>query len=895
MTLATEIAKRNHKPTIAVWIDNRRVYGVKGRIVFSVRARVALCTLTLKTRPSWLQFRQRVEVSLGYNGLTRRRFTGFVEDDGRKVWPYSKTITAAGYMRWAERKSPAIVTYSSQTAQTIIADLLSRAGVPYRSIGGDNTTLGTVEDIVLGKRQSYADLIEQIDAPWLCRTFDWLPDGTVRRMQLTELPAAAAKWAYTYPGNVLSLDNPLTVREVRNRVEVKGLDDVEAYRRSDSPYVDAAHDEIHEVNSDLIETNGIADVVALLQMPTVNRLTRKVTLRVAGNPLLDPGDTISLDAPTVGINSENLWLEEISEAFDEGGYFSQLTLTGGAGEAGYPIYPPIATFGLKVTKEAFDAGAGVTVYYTVMCDGSASSSPEGKTITYAWSNDVTADTGTATTYAFKLTAAEFAAGCNVTLTVTDTSSEDDTLVRSVSDTDGEEGTIVRTMYLARETEAEATPDAGENWTTDTAVDATRTPEIAGDGHSYFNDGAALYYTDNCLGSTTLVHTFADTITAIWINEVNADRVAVGCADGKVLTTEDASSLAAATWTEQADYASSIAWVGWSYDNVLWVGVDNQIIANGVVQWELDAGYTVERLTLSFVAHYASGSDGSDAQVKRQDGVVVTWPAGYTPVRATITHHILDDILYAADDSGYFYRKPAGSDPPAFEYVTDIGGGECYHLMRDGTNPLVLWAACANGLYKTYDGGEHWYLMRAGKTLMVGYGSAPWTVVTPITVYSLPTATDPNVKALSLWNGSSNDAAPANWRDASFDDSGWAAAVEASSDHGVLSDASAKPIWPTALPANNAEQCLIRQAFALSAGVVTSATLTIRADDECVGLWINGVFVWYDATSDPSDLDDEMTISLNPSIFRPGETNIIAAQGKNVYTSKAWMAWKLEVS
>ncbi len=887
MSLATAIAERNHRPTVQCWIDNRRVYGVKGRIVFSMRAKVAICTLTLRTRPSWLAFRQRVEVNLGYNGLTRRRFTGFIEDDGRRVWPYAKEISAAGYMRWAERLTPTTLTYSSQGAQSIITDLLTEAGVPYANIGGDDTTLATVEDIVLAKRQSYISLIEQIDEPWLCRTFDWLPDGTVRRLQMTELPAAGAKWAYTYPGNVLSLDNPLTVREVKNRVEVKGLDDVEAYRRADSPYVDPDHDEIHEVSSDLIETDGVADDVALLQMPTVNRLTRRVVIRVAGNPLLDPGDTISLDAATVGINTENLWLEEIDDQFDDYGYFSQLTLVGGAGDSGYPIYPPRASFSMAVTREAFDAGGGVAVYYTILCDGSASSSPEGKAITYDWSNDVTADVGTDAGYSFKLTEAEFAGGCNVTLVVTDTSAEDDTLVRSVTEVSDEDGTIIRTLYTARETEAEATGDSGENWTTDAAVDAQATPEITGVNHSYYADGAELYYTDNLLATKTLVHTFAATVNWIWLNEIDANRVMVGCEDGKVLTTSDASLLAAATWTEEHDSASAINFVCWSYDNVRWVLTGGQVLANYTVQWVHTSGYTAKRLALSFVAHYSAADDGGgNVEVKRHDGVVLTFAGGVPTAAGGLQHHIRDDILYFADGgSDDFYAKAAGST--VLTKIADIGGGACYHLLRDGTNALVLWAACADGLYKTYDGGYTWYQMRAGKTRMVGYGSAPWAPITPLTVVS-------NTDAVCYLLGTEPD----GWRVVSFDDSRWGAAVVQTVDPGggTIPDGSSKIAHTDhGHPSTDVE--LVRHVFAMSAGVVTSATLQVTIEDGG-DVWINNVHVAYQAPFGIGGVGAMQTIALSPTIFYPGTDNVIAAKHANEGSggpSAFWVAYKLVVS
>jgi hypothetical protein len=887
MGLAEEVAKKAKRLTVQVWIDNRRVYGVTGRIRYGFGSVVALCELNLRERPDWLRFNQTVSVSLGWNGLTRRRFTGFVEDDGRKVWPYSKTITAAGYMRWAERQSPEEVTYTNQTAQAIISDLLSRAGVPFRNVGGDNTTLATIEDIVLAKRQSYWDLIQQIDAPFLCRTFDWLPDGTVRRMTITDLPAAAAKWQYVYPGNVLELDNPLTVRTVKNRVEVVGLDGVEAYRRADSPYVDSQHDAIHPVQSDLIEDETVAAAVALLHMPTVNRLTRQVTIRVAGNPLLDPGDTINLTAEKVGIVNENLYLKEIDDAWDESSYYSLLTLEGGAGEAGYAVYPPIASFTLKATQETFDAGAGMESFITVLCDGSSSSSPVGNPLTFAWSNNTTADTATTETYSFRITAAQLAA-CEVTLTVSD-GTETDTLILPV-EFGAEDGVQTRDLYLAKETDAESTPDGGETWDSQ-GVAATVTPEIAGETHSYFGAGTALKRTDDHLATAPLdVHTFPAAITAIWIHEIDANNLMIGLADGTVWTTSNASAGAGATWAQLYSYGSPVNWVVWGYDGTKWVLVGNQVIANGAVQWQLDEGYTVKRLALSSVAHYAAGDNGSAAQVKRSDGVVIAWPVGYAPVRCGgLCHDILRDILYAADESGNCYTKQAGAD--VFTFTSTIGGGECYHLVRDGTNALILWAACENGLYKSYDSGRNWFLMRAGRTLMVGYGSAPWMQVAATTIVS-----DTDAKVLNLWTGSANATPPANWRDLTFDDSAWATATVVV--EGSLADppSGADPIWSTATPQSATQQTLVRRTFELSAGVVTSATFQVVADAG-YHVWVNGVFI-----GEETDLPESgplATYTLSPTILKPGETNCIAVWGKNGWpgtgTDYAWVGFKLVIA
>ena len=89
------------------------------------------------------------------------------------------------------------------------------------------------------------------------------------------------------------------------------------------------------------------------------------------------------------------------------------------------------------------------------------------------------------TYSFRLTAAEWAAGCTVTLTVTDTEAENDTLAIDLgSSTD----VMTRSLFMAEETQGAATPDSGENWTTDTAVDAICTPEIAAEDHTLLRHG-----------------------------------------------------------------------------------------------------------------------------------------------------------------------------------------------------------------------------------------------------------------------------------------------------------------------------------------------------------------------------------------------------------------------
>jgi hypothetical protein len=909
------IAARKHRPWAFVTINGLRVMGVRCRIRhgFGLPTEgggnvVATCDLELVTRPPWLAFRQRVEVDLGWvagsNMVRRRRFTGYVEDDGAAAWPQRRTIKAVGFLRWAESKTPIAITYATAPGgagtRSMIIALLASAGVTDVDIQGDDTTLGTVEDVSLAARQSYLSLVQQIDHPHLDVTFDWLPSGKVRRATITALPAASPVWSYEYPGEVVEIDNPTTIREVRNRVEVIGLDEATATRRADSPYVRSGYDEIQEVSNDLIESDIEAAEVALLWMPSVNRITRRVRGRVPGNPLLQGGDTIEFTALglSVPIDHEMLWLGEIDEEYSGRGYWMWLTLYGGAGQSGYPVYVPYADFTFKIVVEKFDMGGGAGTYYIVYCDGSASSSPDGSALTYAWSNDQTVATSTAITYTFVLTEAELDAPCVVTLVVTNASAETDTATISLPahDSGDIEG---RLMYLAKETDADATPDSGVTWNTVTD-NAICTPEIAGETHSYFGVGSTLVYTGDFLATATvLIHTFTAGVNCIWINEVNADKVAVGLADGAVWTTNNASALAASIWTKAYQFGLAVNWIIWSWDNVIWACMGMQIIASGVVQWQLDAGYTAKRLALSFFAHYAAGDDGAgNVQVKRNDGFPLTFGGGAPARLGGLTHHILEDILYAADEAGKFYRKAPGSTELTF--IATIGGDECFHLLRDGTEPLILWASCASGLYKTFDGGYNWYLERAGKTLMAGYGSSPWAVTVPVSLLSTigeGTVLGIGVQTLPTTGGGE----PANWKDVTFDDSGWAAPVWSGSNGNPIpyagtDNVDVKTHDQAGNESPNGDVDLHRRTFVLTGSVVTTATLKIRANGY-LDAWINGVFVGQAHIYATGDLFyNQLEVSVPLTVFlTDGATNVLAVRNQNDVGWGHGITYDLEVS
>lgn len=159
--------------------------------------------------------------------------------------------------------------------------------------------------------------------------------------------------------------------------------------------------------------------------------------------------------------------------------------------------------------------------------------------------------------------------------------------------------------------------------------------------------------------------------------------------------------------------------------------------------------------------------------------------------------------------------------------------------------------------------------------------------------------DTTAKALSLWNGSSNNAPPTNWQLASFSDSGWSNAVVASVGSGVgnpqpISGTSA--LWSSTPPLDHTEECLIRRTFTLPSGQLVGATFSTTEDANILALYINGNAV---SVSDPTNSNTPQTISIPTSYLLAGQSNLIAVEVQNFHlgagTDWAWLSFRLSVS
>ncbi len=293
-----------------------------------------------------------------------------------------------------------------------------------------------------------------------------------------------------------------------------------------------------------------------------------------------------------------------------------------------------------------------------------------------------------------------------------------------------------------------------------------------------------------------------------------------------------------------------------------------------------------------VAEYAATSAGLDlASAAATAGDVVLIPAvtidGNHTLAAGVTYHGLGrratvltgqitlsngttlqglSVTRTANDANTLIAVVGPSSGTAYVYDCDISA-------------LQAGAGVGYALYEQ-SGGElrHYYCRLSAQA--GGADSNPIYALTGESTDETIVSTAGVGKVLSLWNGASNDAPPADWETPGFDDSAWSVPVLANVHTGTPV-AGTDPIWKTADPVNPAEANIFRHSFVLPEGTVTAATLTTAADDVIDNRYLNGV-----AISDGS---------INAALFVPGASNLLAFKARTTMAVKAWLSYKLVVT
>lgn len=914
MALPQEIARRAYQtPRVQVQVEGRNVSAVESvEIDLGYDQQTASAVVAARGAGTNLDFRQAVQVWLGYGAYLRIAFTGTVQDINRTSHPARYELRCVGALGPTLLQGPDDRSWSSTADTDLVGDLLERSGVAYDpgQIAGDALVLGSRVAVTLSEKQASTELLQRLDEAQGYRTFD-LADGSVRRQLVLTLPSATGALTFVEGLNnptaptpthyVLEVTNPQTIRGVHTKVVVTGLPDDQgltpraAYTGSS---VYAPVEQVYESSSDLLETDDACATLAGRLLADQNRVVTQVTLRVAGNPYLQPGMTIMVTAPSAGITTSTpFFVVHVRHSLSAGdGFTSEVLLYGGASGAGYRTeLRPVAAFTYSVTAETFsDAASGVggtqTAFLTVVCDASASWDPDTpfEALTFAWSaTGGEPATGTGVRFSFKAEPASFP--IDVTLTVSDGTSED-VLTQSISATGA--AVAARELFVAAGSAFLATPDGGATWNSQTGFNVRAVAPLLPTGEGWFGAGGTLYRTlDYCATAPESIRLFAGDVTAIWLHESISNRCLVGLDSGAVWLTTNLDQGTSATWVQLPHvFAAPVVALAESFDalglirvssgNTVWISHDQ---LGGAVPLLTFAG-TARAIALSFAGNYYSASDPT-TPVMGEASTAFTFPATPADVRA-ITTHIRDQVVYAADRTGKTWIAAGGS---AFVAGGLLGAGDPVNqLLRDGDHQSIIYAAADDGVYKTFDGALTWWLMRpltgAGQVgHQLGYGGATLAAATT-TVVETTTAS----KAC-------DGLPPTGWGDADFDDAGYPAAVaQTSGQHFAVTDygPNAGQVHATAGHAGG-----LRDRFTLPAGRIVGATLEVRAYNSLERVSVNG-HRWspppkpYPPAMDSglnSVIERVYTATFPASWFVPGAQNAIAVAFSN---GSAYYDWEV---
>lgn len=677
MTLLTSLANKSRVLTYQAYIGGQPVKVISASWDLGYDIQSSAAQVVVNELPGTMAFRAEMEIWAGWDGFTAPAFKGEITDDHRGWFPFDGTIRGSGYLRRAQSKHPTELTYSNMNDEEIIEALLPEAGITNHTIGGEGVTdLGTVQPVVKAAGTPIINLINEIDQVFSFKTWDG-SDGQVFRRQHSGLPSATGAFTFTEGDNAYSITSRKgSVYDLNNQVNVFGLPQESitwpTTRQAVNPLVpDPPGFIAFDLRSSLIETQIVASVLAQRLMGEVNGIPHEVEIETWGNPLIQPGMTIEVTSPKNDLAAVHYWVKHLHHEINGDSYTMRITGERRDGDLGEETgKAPIAQFTYRITKETYEVGGIPTTMYTVTADASSSWDPDSppSTLTFAWSNNKNADTGTDPVYTTGFTEAQMnnATAPTITLTVNDgdASSAAGSVTKTISI--GTNPINERTLYVAASLRAEATDDGGETWQTWTPGAGTviSTAPIAANAYGLFglSNGKLMYTADHLLTAPTEAHDFGSQIDCIWVNEVDVNRVTVGLANGQVHVTNNMNLIATSTWTQLADFASAVLWIeeSASQQGQYRLAMGNQILISydalaTTVELVNFGSDTARAGATSFFANYYGAS--SATEVKREDGTAITGNSS-SDVRA-IAHHIRDDVLYIVDVGGQSQVKAAG--------------------------------------------------------------------------------------------------------------------------------------------------------------------------------------------------------------------------------------------
>jgi len=395
-------------PSLAVTLEGAPLSDVlSARVQAGFNLRVAEAQVTLRALPAGIMPWDEVMIAMGGTaGTAAVRFTGFFVSSKNQLYPKETTLVCKGHLGLAEvleaQTNVDMATWPGDPGhedEVMISTVLYICGlvpaVPAPAIGGTGQLLGHTSwdwGFEWAKGESGLAFIERLDEVCLgWRTYDTF-DGTIKRTQITTIPAASASATFTEHVDIFRATEEMSIIEARNRVVVDGFpgrkEQVEiSFTASGGNQflrtVGGAQWYLtHKFSSPMIEFEKIADKptgyglsceeVALWLLTEMNAYSEKVMLVTPRDDVIEPGDTIHLNAPTrLGVH-RNLWVQEVNIEINRQGAFSQVLTCIARIPVNYAVVAPVV---VEVTIPAVTATYASAVLAAVVAVGVTISHP----------------------------------------------------------------------------------------------------------------------------------------------------------------------------------------------------------------------------------------------------------------------------------------------------------------------------------------------------------------------------------------------------------------------------------------------------------------------------------------------------------------------------------------
>lgn len=322
-------------------------------------SRVASAQVEVSSLPAGIVPWDTIAITMGGTaGTAATRFTGYFVSADKVLWPKRVVLNCRGRLARAEAlEAETNVDMSSGGAghldQVMVATVLYICGlagafVPsgeteMDGIGGTGKTLGKyakARGFQWDEGESGLSFIDRLDQVCLgYRTYDTF-DGTIKRTQITTVPAASAVATFTEHVDIAAASETTTILEARNKIIVTGFPGYEGNAAISytaigaNPFLVSSSGQwylTHKTSAQMIEQqnagagDGLScEEVANWLLGEKNSYRESVSLTTPRDDVIEPGDTIAVTSPTrLGFTDRKFWVEGVNVSVSRNGQFSQ--------------------------------------------------------------------------------------------------------------------------------------------------------------------------------------------------------------------------------------------------------------------------------------------------------------------------------------------------------------------------------------------------------------------------------------------------------------------------------------------------------------------------------------------------------------------------------------------